>query len=606
MKQYPEEKRKNLAKRDVDDFIQFFGEIKGEPMKSLQRMLTPPKGFQKNRKLKQETLNYFYKQFISNLKREKEISNLNSDVWNKFRDVFMWWVKSKPELFKILSDFENEDDFDTDNESFVEPNSPRDVKCFDTLIHANLIKKIDQETIRCFYDYGYFNIDKDIENLISNAFTRKEIEQMQQLETLPNKFDKLSETIKELGSRISAVESADELKQKLEKQITELSESFGTDIQKLNQQITEVRKSLNARMSKIELSSTKTDDLSKQVNSLKSQHSNLKKLVNSLEDKHQTTDSPRVAYQAVEIGKNAASLVKDRQNYKDENNYLENFKIPLWLLGITKPKDSSEAEAIHIALKAFSAIEITDTRIIDAWQSACGNNLHITTIEVGMGWLDWQDWFPRHFSEKCFGERMRPMDMDVSIEEMFKTGNLLWAINLRNCDRSYPESYLPDFLNWLGEHKNYVKVFLTRCQGPNRCDTSFEVYNEVGKLPKPIRQESIQRESLPDFESVVFKSDWEQWCQPADEELYQTEIQLLENIRSEIENIPTSLLQDIRSYLLLSHQIFDPNKALDWALYLRLYPWLAGRIEIEDTLFNFINQSDLDLPRTTDVLQGNL
>ena len=188
MKQYPEEKRKNLAKRDVDDFIQFFGEIKGEPMKSLQRMLTPPKGFQKNRKLKQETLNYFYKQFISNLKREKEISNLNSDVWNKFRDVFMWWVKSKPELFKILSDFENEDDFDTDNESFVEPNSPRDVKCFDTLIHANLIKKIDQETIRCFYDYGYFNIDKDIENLISNAFTRKEIEQMQQLETLPNKF----------------------------------------------------------------------------------------------------------------------------------------------------------------------------------------------------------------------------------------------------------------------------------------------------------------------------------------------------------------------------------------------------------------------------------
>jgi hypothetical protein len=269
--------------------------------------------------------------------------------------------------------------------------------------------------------------------------------------------------------------------------------------------------------------------------------------------------------------------------------------------------DSSEAKAIHVALKAFSVIEIPDPRIIDAWKAACGNNLHITTLDVGMGWLDSQDWFPKFFSEICFGEQMRQMDLDVSVEEMINTGNFLWAIHLSNCDRSYPECYLPRFLKWLGERKVFVKVFLTRCLSENRCKTSFEVYNEVGKLPKPTKTMSNKPTSLPDTDAIVDKSVWGKWCQQADEKLYQTEIQFLDKLQSEIENIPLSLLQDIQSYLLLSHQIFDDSvKALDWALYLRLYRWLAGRTEIEDTLFNFINQSNLELPRTTDALQGNL
>ena len=610
IKPYPEEKREILAERsinNIDDFVTFFEEIKGTDALSLQKMLTPPKGFPKNKKLKSTTRHFLFKQFISRLKSEREVSDPNSVVWNQFGQIFRWWVKSQPELFKIIEDFKNDADFDgKSNECIVDPNSELDVKCFKVLLEANRDHQINQEKIRRFYQYGYFLEDRQIEDLIDKTLTEKEIDEKQWLAALPDKFEELSQTIANFESRVSAVESANELKQELDKRITNLSESFTENFQTLDQQITAVSESLKTKISKIESSSIKTSDLSQKINPLKSQLSGLKKSVNTIENKLQTTDAPRIAYQAVEIGKNAASLVKKKKKQRNEKDYLQEFRIPLWLLGIIDSIDSSEAKAIHVALKAFSVIEITDTRIIDAWKAACGNNLHITTLDVGMGWLDTQDWFPSYFSVKCFGEEMRLMDLDTSVGEMFNSGNQLWAIDMRNCDRSYPESYLPDFLRWIDKHRNYTKVFLTRCLGENCCNTSFEVYNEVGKLPKPTKMQSIEPVTLPVSEAIVDNSGWERWCQPANEKLYQTEIQLLDELQAEIENIPLSLIQDIKSYLLLSHQIFDPDKALDWALYLRLYPWLAGRNEIEDKLFDFIKQSGLELRRTTDALQDNL
>ena len=609
MKPYPEEKRKILAERsinDVDDFIIFFEEIKGTEASLLQKMVTPPKGFPKNKKLKSKTRHFLFNQFISRLKSKREVSDPNSIVWNQFGQIFSWWVKSQSDLFKILEDFKNEADFDTSNKSIVEANSDLDLKCFEVLLEASRKLQINQETIQRFYQYGYFLEDKQIEDFINNALTQKEMEHKQRLVELPDNVEELSQTIADLESRVSAVESANELKQELDKRISELSESFEENLQKVNQQIAEISKSINKKISKIESNSIKTSELSKQVTPLKSQLSELKKSVNTLEDKLQTTESPRIAYQAVQIRKKAASLVKNREKQRNEKSYLEEFEIPLWLLGITEPQDSSKTKAIHVALKAFSVIEITDPRIIDAWKTACGNNLHVTTLDVGMGWLASQDLFPTYFSVKCFGEQMRQIDLDISVKEMFNTGNQLWAIDIRNCDRSYPESYLPDFLRWIDKHRNYAKVFLTRCLGENCCNISFEVYNEMGQLPKPTKPPSVKPISLPVSQAIVDKSGWEHWCQPADEKLYQREIQSLDKLQSKIKKIPLTLLQDIQSYLLLSYQIFDPDEAFDWALYLRLYPWLAGRNEIEDIMFNFINQSNLELPRTAAALQSNL
>ena len=70
--------------------------------------------------------------------------------------------------------------------------------------------------------------------------------------------------------------------------------------------------------------------------------------------------------------------------------------------------------------------------------------------------------------------------------------------------------------------------------------------------------------------------------------------------------IPITLLREIRYYLLLSHQILEPTKALDWALYLRLFPWIGGRREIEDALFNLVNQDSLELRQIKAALRGDL
>ena len=609
VKSYPVEKRRVLAKlveHNNKKFLSFFDEIVGTERKQvLSKRVLPPfnKGGFRNleRRIKQQS-----RLLVQKLKREKEIENLSSRDWVAFEKVWVLWIQSKPELNEVLLEFDNKADFDENQNCVKPPNSDLDLKCFEVLLEASRKLEINQETIRRFYQFGYFIEDKRIEDLIDKTLTQKEIDQKQWLAALPDKFEELSQTIVDFESRVSAIESANELKQELNAQLAELSESLAKSLQKLNRRISEVDKELNKGLTKTKSNSTQMGKLSKEVNSIKSRFSDLKKSVNSLENKRQTTESPRIAHQAVQIGKKASSLVKNRKRQKNEDDYLEEFGIPLWLLGITEPQDSSKTKAIHVALKAFSVIEITDPRIIDAWKTACGNNLHVTTLDVGMGWLDTQDWFPSYFSVKCFGEEMRLIDLDLSVGEMFNSGNQLWAIDIRNCDRSYPESYLPDFLRWIDKHRNYVKVFLTRCLGENCCNTSFEVYNKVGKLPKPTKMQSIEPVTLPVAEAIVDKSGWERWCQPADEKLYQTEIQLLDKLQPEIENIPLSLLQDIKSYLLLSHQIFDTDKALDWALYLRLYPWLAGRNEIEDKLFDFIKQSDLEFRRTTDALQGNL
>ena len=609
-KSYPIEKRRilaELAEHNNKEFLGFFDGIAGaERRQILSKKILPPfnrGGFRKlEMRIKQQA-----RLLVQKMARKKEIENPSSRDWVTFENVWRLWIQSKPELNKVLLDFDNKTDFDENQNCVKPPNSDLDLKCFEILLEANRKLQINQETIRRFYQFGYFVEDKQIQDLIDKALTEKEIDQKQWLAALPDKLKELAQTIADFESRISAVESANELKQELNKQITDLSKSFGTDLQQLDLEITEKCKLLDTKISKIESSSIKTYELSKQVTPLKSQLSELKKSLNTLEDKRQTTESPRIAYQAVEIGENAASLVKNRKKQKNEKDYLQEFRIPLWLLGIIDPMDSSEAKAIHVALKAFSVIEIPDPRIIDAWKAACGNNLHITTLDVGMGWLDSQDWFPKLFSEICFGEQLRQMDLDVSVEEMINKGNILWAIHLNNCDRSYPECYLPRFLKWLGERKVFVKVFLTRCLSENCCKTSFEVYNEVGQLPKPTKMMSIKPTTLPDTDTIVDKSVWGKWCQSVDEKLYQTEFQFLDKLQSEIENIPLSLLQDIQSYLLLSHQTFDDSvKALDWALYLRLYPWLADRTEIEDTLYNLIKQSDFELPRTVDALQGNL
>ena len=80
----------------------------------------------------------------------------------------------------------------------VSPNSELDSQCFEVLLEASLNNQIDQETIRRFYEYGYFNQCEQIEDRINEARTREEIERRQRMEQLPDQVDGLRQEIEEL------------------------------------------------------------------------------------------------------------------------------------------------------------------------------------------------------------------------------------------------------------------------------------------------------------------------------------------------------------------------------------------------------------------------
>ena len=181
-------------------------------------------------------------------------------------------------------------------------------------------------------------------------------------------------------------------------------------------------------------------------------------------------------------------------------------------------------------------------------------------------------------------------------------GDMPWAIHFRNCDRSFPDSYLPRFIDWIGNFsEGAIRVFLTRCSGMNRCETNPDVYARVAYLPKPQEPEPIEARNLRPSD-VITRSEWESWCNlnPDTKPLSKRSPEFLNRLQLEIENvgvqIPRELLQEIQHYLRLSHGILAASKALDWALTLRLLPWIGSRRELIDTVHNLINQESSELP----------
>lgn len=668
-KPYPIEKRKILAELAEDDrkeFLMFFDEIIGtERRKNLSKILPSLKkgGFIKlEMQLKQQA-----SIFVSKLTREKEIENPDSSAWGTFEKVWTLWVQSKSQLNEILLRFDNKSDFDENHKCITPPNSELDIQCFGNLLDESLSSEIDQETIRRFYEYGYFKKDEQIENLIDKVLPHKEVEQRKRLKELPDQVDKLCQEIDVLRSRISAMEPLNELEQKLAQQLTDRLQSFEMQLQKFNQQITEVRELLETRISKtesnfaqmidpfelrlselellIKSSEAKTAE-TQIINNIEREivqvEERIKKEITTLEERLDTTDltiaeiglqpeeqnhttttqqiayqalkvgeryaaAPRIACKAVQIGEQyATKLELENEYYSDEEDYLSVFGSCLRRFGVTstqKTKDSEElAAAIHVAMKAFPSLEITDPRVINAWQLVCGNHLHITKINVEMGWIGLQDWFPDLFADECFGERLERINLEISIRKMLEIGNMSWAIHFCNYDRSFPESYLPSFLDWVSKLcKGSIKVFLTRCTGRNRCVTSEDIYEQVACLPKPKKSRSIKVQNLKPSD-VLTRTQWESWCRPnleAEQDL-ERHFEFLDQFRSTIENrgiqLPAKLFSEIRHYLQLSHNIMAPTRALDWALTLRLLPWIGNRREFINQVLSRSDFENSDFP----------
>ena len=646
-KPYPEAKRRILIERDVNDFVAFLEEVTNNHGRTyirnqlLQRSVN---GFQPGH----APLNITVPILISKLRREHELTNPNSTIWDMFNNAWKCWVGSHRQLNDILLNFDNTADFDENQRCIVPPNSELDRQCFEVLLEASLNNQIDQETIRRFYEYGYFNQCDQIENLINEAHPREEIERKQQIEQIPEQVDRLRQEIEELRTQISNLEPISELQQVLDQRIAEVQQSFENQLAQLNvsqlkqsveslkSRIGEVETSLNTRLDTLENSQTETDSaindfvehIEKTTTQLEQQIQDTNQSVeerlgsmdsaiaenNSMVEKQNQTNVPRTAHQAVEIGRRYESkLASETGRYENEEKYLEKMSIFQQKFGLTnlEEKDDSEeiAAAVHIAMKAFPALEITDDRLIKIWQLICGDHLHITKINVELGWLGSQDWFPGLFSEECFDKRLERDDLDISIREMLKLGDMPCAIHLNNCDKSYPDSYLPSFLDWIKKTcGDGMKVFLTRCSGTNRCVTSEDFYERVARLPKPNEQAPINVRHLEDIH-VVTHSEWVSWCRPhtGAEANFEKQFDLLKKLQAIIENmevqLPDKIIPEIAHYLQLSHNILVPTGALDWALTLRLLPWIEKQPEIVDSIYHRSNWEDCELPHFYNGLQ---
>ena len=637
-KPYPEEKRRILIERSIPDFVAFLNEItEGKQFIQEKLLESQVPGFRKGHAPPTLAI----PRLINDLKKERELTNSDSVIWDKFKNAWVCWVESHHELNNLLSEFvDNTVDFDENHRCTVPPNSELDIQCFKTLLEASRNNQIDQETIRRFYEYGYFLPSNEIEALIEKVPSRAEIERQQRLEALPGRVNQLSEAINSLNLRISEIASTDKIAQKLNRQITEVTKSFESQLSKIKSNFNKrISQLINSRLSKVEESVTSLETqlldaefindmdqkiaqldqyVQKHVESNEIRLDGINKAIVEIkrkqEEQHRTTSAPRIAHQSVQIGESyAVKLGEHSEHYQGENAYLSDFVFSLGRFGITGFDDDETGAAIHLAMKAFSVLEVADTRIIDVWQLMCDNHLHVTKIDVEMGWLGLQDWFPKLFSEECFGEQLRWIDLDFSVRKMLETGDMLWAIHLNNCDRSFPESYLPRFLDWINDFSGgTVRVFLTRSAGMNRCEMNQDAYVRVARLAKPQGLEPIEARNLISSDLVVTKSEWESWCQPAaDANLkHDSQLTFLNQLRTKIRNmgsqIPTVVLRDVQHYVRLSHGILAASKALDWALTFRLLPWIGNRRELIEIVQNLIHQENSELPRFQEgIVQAN-
>ena len=661
-KPYPEAKRRILIELGPVDFIQFLEEVTDLEGKSfirnqlLQRRVP---GFRDGRAPFTRTV----PQLITKLKSEQELTNPDSVAWNSFSDTWMYWVKSHQELDNTLTAFNNRGDFDENHNCINPPNSELDIECFKFLLEASHNTAIHQEVVNRFYQYGYFNEDERIQNLINQMPSCEEIEQREQLAELPDKvddlfqaIDRLSQDITDINSRISAMESPVELEQELTEQIAKARQDFDTGLQNLEQTIIDKYNQFDNRISSIESCSTQLVNLMNRISSLGSRFSELQGLINSFESKlteiqslneqeisqlvtqrmpdgikqldsrtlekvgtleaklnaventiseikSQITNEPQITTQALKLAEWYKTELKGRtKRYTNENAYLKDFGYYLRRFDITDPEDEDMAAAIHIALKAFPAIEIADPRIIKVWELMCDNHFYDITINVEMGWLGLQDWFPELFAEECFGIKLERVELGVSIKKMLEVGDMPWVGCFSNCDKSFPEAYLPGFLDWVNDfYKDFIKIFLIRCSGTNRCQTNEDFYERVARLPKPKNHEPIEPRNLRSSEIPLTLSEWHSWCQSNlnIDSQYNTYYNRLEEITSAVENrgrqIPRVLLREVKHYLRLSHNIIAPTRAFDWALTIRFLPWIENQPKVIDSILNILDQENDDL-----------
>ena len=132
----------------------------------------------------------------------------------------------------------------------------------------------------------------------------------------------------------------------------------------------------------------------------------------------------------------------------------------------------------------------------------------------------------------------------------------------------------------------------------------------MARLPEPEEEEPIEAQNLRTSGIIVTQSEWDAWCQPPSDvdQSLQNQFDIVNQLRSTInENgvrIPKTPLREIMHYLRLSQSIkMAPTRALDWALTMRLLPWIEKQPNIIDSVLSGISQEYDDLEHFNEALQ---
>lgn len=219
-KLYPPEKRLEISQRSIEEIVLFAKEVSPDLRNAFAVKLPSVHGFRRGH---HNELQMRIKNYISRVHR------WNDEEWMLFKDLWVDWIKTHPQLDSLLSEFDNSADFAEDIKG-TPPNSPLDVKCFKYLALESQESMVPRELIKRFYDFGYFQKDSTIEQYIAMAKSAAELK----LFELPSELEKVwvrlgeLETTQDREKLLGLVDSIAKVKKTLEealKQIREMQES---------------------------------------------------------------------------------------------------------------------------------------------------------------------------------------------------------------------------------------------------------------------------------------------------------------------------------------------------------------------------------------------
>ena len=256
-KEIPKSKHSLIAQKSKEEFLDLFHELKVKTYKDFRDLLPPVKGFQKQSKKGVEQGLVKLHQYIC--RPPKNPSSVKTS-WEAYNAFWRSWVISHDDLFQVLENFDNEDDFEKGKVKNP-PNSELDIKCFEHLVNANHEGRIKKDTIQQFYEFGYFEEDKKIEGIISQAKSDELLEREKVLDQLPMQIEELNDKIEQMSAGILDATSIQEtFSQKIGKVAEELEGKQKVSVRELRKELTSIDKKLEKTQQAVKTLSDKSKE----------------------------------------------------------------------------------------------------------------------------------------------------------------------------------------------------------------------------------------------------------------------------------------------------------------------------------------------------------